>query len=224
MTTFGCQDLLDIMSQEHDMPLDDAQVLISGLVELQSDDEDPEPSVVAVKRVAIAAELKTVVDQVLHDSVEAARASQVSWQQVGDILGISRQAAFQRFRNPDDPRGNEHMRTKTDNALIPRAEQIYHQLDSGNYESVGAEMTFVVQRVLTEKKVMGVWSQVKTMAGSLESIGESFVRPSGRNAVVVETPLSFEAADVIGRIAYNKRDKIVGMLILPAENIASAPF
>lgn len=212
------------MSQEHDMPLDDAQVLISGLVELQSDDEDPEPSVVAVKRVAIAAELKTVVDQVLHDSVEAARASQVSWQQVGDILGISRQAAFQRFRNPDDPRGNEHMRTKTDNALIPRAEQIYHQLDSGNYESVGAEMTFVVQRVLTEKKVMGVWSQVKTMAGSLESIGESFVRPSGRNAVVVETPLSFEAADVIGRIAYNKRDKIVGMLILPAENIASAPF
>jgi len=212
------------MSQEQDVPLDDAQVLISGLAELERADPASDQALTAAKRVSIAAELKTVVDQVLHDSVEDARANEVSWQQIGDLLGISRQAAFQRFRNPDDPRGNEHMRTKTNEALIPKAEQIYHELEADNYEAVASEMTFVAQRVLNRRKVMDVWADVRSTAGSLESIGESFVRPSGRNAVVVETPLAFEAADVIGRIAYNKRDKIVGMLILPAGNISEAPF
>ena len=49
------------------------------------------------------------------------------------------------------------------------------------------------------------------------------VRPSGSN-VVVETPLSFEAGDFVGRIAYNRRAKIVGMLILRPEDLPTAPF
>ena len=70
---------------------------------------------------------------------------------------------------------------------------------------------------------MGVWSDATAMAGNLESLGESFVRPSGSN-VVVETPLLFEAGDFVGRIAYNRRNKITGMLILRPDDVASAPF
>ena len=213
------------MSWTDGTDFDDLQVLVSALSELRPDpaldETDPE---VASQRVVIAAELKTLVDQVLHDSVEHARARGVSWQQIGDVLGISRQAAFQRFRNPDDPRGSNHMRTKSNNALIPKAESVYRHIEDGNYAPVGSDMTFIVQRVLTEKKIMSVWSEATAVAGRLESFGESFVRPSGRYAVVVETPLNFEAGDFVGRIAYNRRDKIVGMLILRAEDIATAPF
>ena len=115
------------------------------------------------------------------------------------------------------------MRTTSNNSLIPSAEAVYHQIAGGDYESVGGQMTFLVQRVLNEKKVMGVWSDVTATAGALESLGESFVRPSGSN-VVVETSLSFEAGDFVGRIAYNRRAKIVGMLILRPDDVPSAPF
>ena len=38
---------------------------------------------------------------VLHRWVEAARRSGLSWSEIGDALGISKQAAQQRFRSPD---------------------------------------------------------------------------------------------------------------------------
>ncbi len=215
------------MPRAGDALTDDLRVLITALAELDgkaATETEGDLQDLARQRVAISMELKTLVDQCLHDRVEQARANHVSWQQIGDVLGISRQAAFQRFRNPDDPRGTKHMRTQSNNALIPKAEGVYHSLQAGDYDAVGQQMTFVVQRVLTEQKVMGVWSDAQAMAGSLESLGESFVRPSGRNAIVVETPLSFEAADFVGRIAYNKRDKIVGMLIMRPEELSAAPF
>ena len=71
---------------------------------------------------------------------------------------------------------------------------------------------------------MGVrWVFSTALAGGLESLGDSFVRPSGSN-VVVETPLIFEGADFVGRIAFNRRNKITGMLILRPEDVPSAPF
>jgi hypothetical protein len=39
---------------------------------------------------------------VLHRWVDAARRSGLSWSEIGDTLGISKQAAQQRFRNPAD--------------------------------------------------------------------------------------------------------------------------
>ncbi len=204
---------------------DDLKALIAALIEWESstnsstDDVDEEAD---IQRVALAAELKTLVDQTLHDSVEQARAHQVSWQQIGDVLGITRQAAFQRFRNPNDPRGSP-MRTKSHTELISHAESVYRSIAADDYDSIAGQMTFLVQRVLNEDKVMGVWSDATAVAGDLESLGESFVRPSG-SSVVVETPLLFEAGDFVGRIAYNRRAKIVGMLILRPEDVPSAPF
>jgi hypothetical protein len=209
--------------------LGDLQTLISALIEFADDFDNLDSTVttrdaeVALQRIEIAAELKALTDQALRDAVEQARSHDVSWQMIGDVLGITRQAAFQRFRNPDDPRGFNAMKTQNNTTLVPGAEAVYHHLAAGDYQSVARQMTFLAQRVLNEKKVMGVWSDVIAMAGNLESLGESFVRPSGSN-VVVETPLLFEAGDFVGRIAYNRRNKITGMLILRPEDVPSAPF
>lgn len=206
--------------------LGELRALVDALVEdgppgsSVSDRPDPES---ATRRIGMAAELRALGDQVLRDSVERAQADHVPWQQIGDVLGISRQAAFQRFRNGDDPQGGSSMKSTNQNALIPRSEGVYHHLAQGDYPSVGQQMTFLVQRMLTEGKVMGVWSEATALSGALESLGESFVRPSG-SSVVVETPLSFEAGDLVGRIAFNRRGKIVGMLLLRPEDAPSAPF
>jgi hypothetical protein len=41
---------------------------------------------------------------------------------------------------------------------------------------------------------------------------------------VVETPLHFETGALVGRIAYNRRQRIVGIVILPPDAVSSAPF
>lgn len=61
--------------------------------------------------VAAAAEAVRRADDHLRAAVEAARASGRTWQEVGDALGITRQAAFQRFGRPIDPRTGTPMST-----------------------------------------------------------------------------------------------------------------
>lgn len=61
---------------------------------------------------ALTARADTAVDDLLHRAVVAARAAGWSWEAVGSVLGMSRQAAHQRFgAAPDDvPDGHERRR------------------------------------------------------------------------------------------------------------------
>jgi hypothetical protein len=55
-------------------------------------------------RVQAAAELAGLAAAALQLSVQQARAAGRTWQEIGELLGVSRQAAFQRFGRPADPR------------------------------------------------------------------------------------------------------------------------
>jgi hypothetical protein len=74
----------------------------------------PTPGLAAVR---IATELAAAAAQALRLSVDSARAAGRTWQELGDVLGLSRQAAFQRFGHPVDPRTGEPM----SNAMLPGA-------------------------------------------------------------------------------------------------------
>jgi hypothetical protein len=43
-------------------------------------------------------------DDLLTTAVHQARESGCTWQEIGDVLGVTRQAAFQRYGKPIDPR------------------------------------------------------------------------------------------------------------------------
>lgn len=53
-------------------------------------------------------------------AVERAREDGFSWRDIGDVLGVTRQAAFQRFGKPTDPRTGEPMNTTP----LPEATQL----------------------------------------------------------------------------------------------------
>jgi hypothetical protein len=53
--------------------------------------------------VSSAKHLAAAVDDALRATVQRARAAGHTWQEIGDLLGTSRQAAFQRFGRPADP-------------------------------------------------------------------------------------------------------------------------
>jgi hypothetical protein len=50
--------------------------------------------------VAAARELSRVTDVALRAAVDRARAAGHSWSRIGEVLGTTRQAAFQRFGRP----------------------------------------------------------------------------------------------------------------------------
>ncbi|WP_209559999.1 hypothetical protein [Frigoribacterium sp. PvP032] len=56
-----------------------------------------------LRLIAVAAEIDAEAGGTLRDSVLSARAAGLSWENVGDVLDISRQAAQQRFGTPALP-------------------------------------------------------------------------------------------------------------------------
>ena len=51
-----------------------------------------------------AQDLDDLSEQVLRLCVQQSRDAGHTWQEIGDLLGVTRQAAFQRFGKPIDPR------------------------------------------------------------------------------------------------------------------------
>ena len=60
------------------------------------------PAPAGLAAVQVASELAAVSAAALRLSVDQARAAGHTWQELGDVLGVSRQAAFQRFGHPVD--------------------------------------------------------------------------------------------------------------------------
>ena len=64
-----------------------------------------DPAALPLEAVAAARELSGVTDAALRAAVDRARAAGQSWGRIGEVLGTTRQAAFQRFGHPDPHRG-----------------------------------------------------------------------------------------------------------------------
>ena len=47
------------------------------------------------------------VDEFLRDWVQLLRARKISWAEIGKVMGISRQAAWERFREVSDSNGDD---------------------------------------------------------------------------------------------------------------------
>ncbi len=81
-----------------------------------------------------AQELSLLAAAALRLAVDLARADGCTWQELGDVLGVTRQAAFQRFGHPVDPRTGKPM----SEAMIPgaaeRATQLMIDWIEGRYE------------------------------------------------------------------------------------------
>ena len=111
--------------------------------------------------------------------------------------------------------------------LVERTESVFRNLSEGDFAAVKSMMTFTCSRALTKKKVMGVWEEVLTSTGELESLSNTEIQTrDGRNlveqlwnqymgaGVIGQTQLNHEAGEWTGRVAFNSGGKIEGILIV----------
>ena len=83
---------------------------------------------------AAARDLATVAGEAMQQAVDQARAAGHSWREIGDVLGTTRQAAFQRFGHPVDPRTGAPMSTEIAAGAADRAVAILASMTEGRWE------------------------------------------------------------------------------------------
>lgn len=162
-----------------------------------------------------------LAEQVLKLCVQQSRDAGHTWREIGDLLGVTRQAAFQRFGNAIDPRTGETMdRTVRMADAAQRAGAIVTAVLEGRMDEAKQSFDARVLEAFTDDVRGDALATVTGLVGAYEGFGEGdpFVRRIGDHTVV-DIPLRYEAGDMKARVAFDTDEKVAGIFILTPETL-----
>ncbi|MBF9072758.1 DUF3887 domain-containing protein [Streptacidiphilus fuscans] len=169
--------------------------------------------------VRLAEDVDGLAEQVLKLCVQQSRDAGHTWQEIGDLLGVTRQAAFQRFGKPIDPRTGEPMDKTVHMAdAAARATEIAAAVLDGRMDEARQSFNAEVLAAFTDEVRLSGLATVAGLVGAFEGFGEGepFVRRIGDHTVV-DIPLRYEAGDMKARVAFDADEKVGGIFILTPE-------
>lgn len=158
-------------------------------------------------------------ERVLALCVEQSREAGHTWQRIGDLLGVTRQAAFQRFGKPIDPRTGEPMnKTVVMTNAAERAIEIVADILNGRMNRARKSFNSQVLAAFTDEVRGTSLATVAGLVGAFEGFADdpAFVRRIGDHTVV-DIPLRYEAGDMKARVAFDAAEQVAGLFILPPE-------
>jgi hypothetical protein len=166
-----------------------------------------------------AQSIRATADRVLTLCIEQSRDAGHTWQQIGDLLGVTRQAAFQRFGKPMDPRTGEPMnKTIVMHNAADRAREIVTDVLDGRMDQARKSFNPQVLAAFTDDVRGAALATVAGLVGAFEGFAEdsAFVRRIGDHTVV-DIPLRYEAGDMKARVAFDADEKVAGLFLLSPE-------
>ncbi|MGW5434340.1 DUF3887 domain-containing protein [Streptomyces sp. NPDC004059] len=164
-------------------------------------------------------DVDSMAEQLLKLCVQQSRDAGHTWQEIGDLLGVTRQAAFQRFGKPIDPRTGQPMdKTVHMTDAAERAIKIVTDVLEGRMDEARQSFNAQVLEAFTDEARGSGLATVTGLVGAFEGFGqgEPFVRRIGDHTVV-DIPLRYEAGDMKARVAFDADEKVAGLFIVPPE-------
>jgi hypothetical protein len=165
--------------------------------------------------VAAARDLSAAAEAALQTAVDRARAAGQSWRDIGDVLGTSRQAAFQRFGHPVDPRTGEPMTRAVPPGAAARAAEFLARFTAGRWEEVLGDFDEFMRERHDVDRLAGGWAQMIGMFGSYQGSGEVNPVPAD-DGTVVDVRLDFEAGEAMLFARFDRDGKVAGLRLHPA--------
>jgi hypothetical protein len=163
-----------------------------------------------------AVSIHNAAEQLVRSVVDQARSEGATWQVIGSALGVTRQAAFQRYGKPIDPRTGEPMNTTPLPDATHIASTVIDELSAGHWAQVTGRFDPTMRDALSEDALAAAWAQVIGLSGAYEGHGQAEAARAG-DVTITNTPLSFEAGDYTARISFRDDLTIAGLYILNAE-------
>jgi hypothetical protein len=163
-----------------------------------------------------AREVDAAAGQVLKLCVQQGRDAGRTWQEIGDLLGVTRQAAFQRFGKPIDPRTGEPMdKTVHMSDVAERATAIVTEVLDGRMDEARKSFNPEVFAAFTDEVRGNALATVAGLVGAFEGWGDGdpFIRRIG-DYTVADLPMRYEAGDMKARVAFDSDEKVAGLYIL----------
>lgn len=166
--------------------------------------------------VRAAHQIRDGAEVLMTAAVQQAREAGRTWQEIGDVLGVSRQAVFQKYGKPIDPRNGEVMNTSPLPEAVELAQAVIEDHVHSRWADITARFDETMRAGLTEEGLAEAWAYLAGMAGKYESHGDTEAVRAG-DFTITNTPLAFEAGDFVARITFRDDRTIAGLYILNPE-------
>ncbi len=177
-------------------------------------DDVPADGILApLETVTVVRSLARLVEEGLREAVQKARQAGHTWAEIGDLLGTTRQAAFQRFGRPLDPRTGAPMADRILPGAAERAAALFADVAEQRWDQATVGFNQRMSVALDARRLAAAWAQVVGAAGAYEGMGEPVAHQAG-DFTVVNVPLRFEAAELTGRVSYDRAGQVAGLFFL----------
>jgi hypothetical protein len=174
-----------------------------------------------LEAIGLAQAIVRGAEEGLAMTVAGARDSGHPWAEIGQVLGTSRQAAFQRSGRPLDPRTGRPMEPAVADAG-DRALALVGHLASGRWAAAWQTFGPAVAARLDAAGLAAAWAQLAGMIAWYERHGRPSVYQAG-DYTIADIPLFFEAGDRMGRVSYGRDGQVAGLFFLPPAMVEDRP-
>ena len=174
-----------------------------------------------MRAIAATRSLDAIVQDTLHALVSQARGAGHTWAEIGAVLHVSRQAAFQRFggaRSPGEADG-------AGDAGVPVPDAARHALPvlqaflDGDFERARTRFNARMLEACSIALLTDAREQVRRYAGEVHELGTADV--SVRDGyTVVDIPVALERADGVGRVVLDADAQVAGLFVRPKEAVS----
>jgi hypothetical protein len=165
--------------------------------------------------VRLARELGAAAGTALRLAVARAQADGHSWQQIGDVLGASPQAAYQRFGRPPEPVDPEPAPPTVTDAADCAVTVLANWFEE-RYDAVAAMFDETLAGTFPVAGLAEARAHLAGTAGRYRRLGdaEPLVRQAG-GYTVADVPLEFESGMLKGRVTFDRSGRVAGLYVLP---------
>lgn len=184
---------------------------------LRADEHSPAH---VMRAIAATRSLDMIVEDTLRALVDQARAAGHTWAEIGEILHVSRQAAFQRFggARPESAPEEEAIAAPVEGA-VEHAIPVLQAFLDGRFDDARSTFGDRMLKAVSVELLADVREKVRAEGGEVEALGTPGV--SVRDGyTVVDIPISLERADGVSRVVLDADRQVAGFFVRPAEVLA----
>ena len=180
---------------------------------LRPDEDDSAGQV--MRAIAATRSLDMIVEDTLRALVNQARTAGHTWAEIGELLHVSRQAAFQRFGGGPRPTVEDGVAVPVDGAIETAVPVLQAFLD-GRFDDARARFSERMLDACSVELMADVREKVRQYGGGVQELGAPVI--SVRDGYTgVDIPVALDRADGIGRVVLDADRRVVGFFVRPAE-------
>jgi hypothetical protein len=183
---------------------------------LRADEDSPGH---VMRAIAATRSLDMIVEDTLRALVEQARAAGHTWAEIGDLLHVSRQAAFQRFGGGRGPALEEDASAVPVEGAVEHAVPVLQAFLDGRFQDARSTFDGRMLKACSVELLADVRDKVGQLGGEVQALGTPVV--SVRDGYTVgDIPVALEHADGIGRVVLDADRQVAGFFVRPAETVS----